>query len=122
MEDYYEQFMKLITCLQIAMNEGFILSNFRTGFLDYLRVTTGVLNIASLIDLKEAAQKYDNNCIDASGQKVKLNIQKIVPSLLRLGSTSQKEPKANTNKRPYLSKCQKYGHEEVRCWGKPPNS
>jgi hypothetical protein len=37
-EDYYEQFMKLIRCLQTTMGEGLIFSNFRTGFLDYLVV------------------------------------------------------------------------------------
>jgi hypothetical protein len=90
-EDYYERFMKLIRCLQTTVGEGFMLSNFRTGLLDYLRVTTSVLNIASLTELKEAAQKCEDNCTDASGRKVKLDIQQIVPSSSRSGNTSQKE-------------------------------
>jgi hypothetical protein len=47
--------MKLIRCLQIAMDEGFILNNFKMGLLNYLRVTTSVLIIASLTALKEEA-------------------------------------------------------------------
>jgi hypothetical protein len=47
--------MKLIRCLQTTVGEGFMLKNFRIGLLNYLRVTTNVLNIASLIELKEVA-------------------------------------------------------------------
>jgi hypothetical protein len=70
------------------MGEGFMLGNFRTGLLDYLRVTTSVLNIASLTELKEAAQKCEDNCTDAHGRKVKLDIQRIVSSSSRSGSTT----------------------------------
>ena len=45
--------MKLIKCLQTTMDEGFMLNNFKTCLLDYLRDTTSVLNIASPIELKE---------------------------------------------------------------------
>ena len=74
-EDYYERFIKLIRCLQTAVGEGFMLSNFKTCVLDYLRVTISVLNIASLIELKEAVQKCEDNCTNASSKKVKLDIQ-----------------------------------------------
>jgi hypothetical protein len=49
-EDYYERFMKL---MQTPMGEGFMLSNFWTGLLDYLRVITSMQNIAFLTELKE---------------------------------------------------------------------
>jgi hypothetical protein len=117
-----ERFMELIRCLQTTVDEGFMLNNFKTSLLDYLRVTTNVLNITSLTELKEAVQKCEDNCTDASGRKVKLDIQRIVPSSSRSGSTSQKEQGADTNRRPYCSKCQRYGHEEARCWGTSPNS
>jgi hypothetical protein len=121
-EDYYERFMKLIRCLQTIVGEGFMLSNFRIGLLDYLRIITSVLNIASVTELKEAAQKCEDNFIDAHGRKVKLDIQRIVPISSRSGSTIQKEQGGDTNKRPYCNKCQRYGHEEARYWGTPPNS
>jgi hypothetical protein len=105
-----------------SCGEGFMLSNFRTGLLDYLRITTSMLNIAFLTELKEAVQKCEDNCTDVSGRKVKLDIQRIVPSSSRLGSTSQKEQGADTNRRPYCNKYQRYGHEEARCWGTSPNS
>ena len=99
-----------------------MLNNFKTCLLDYLQITTSMLSIAFLIELKEAVQKCEDNCTNVSGRKVKLDIQRIVPSSLRLGSTSQKDQGMNTNRRPYCNKCQRYGHEEARCWGTSPNS
>jgi hypothetical protein len=66
---------------------GLYASNFRTSLLDYLRVTTSVLNITSLTKLKEAVEKYEDNCTDACGRKVKLDIQRIAPSSSKPGST-----------------------------------
>jgi hypothetical protein len=114
--------MKLIRYLQTTMDEGFMLNNFKTCLLDYLRVTTSVLNIASPIELKERVQKCEDNCTSVSGRKVKLDIQRIVPSSSRSCSTFQKEQRVDTNRRPYRSKCQRYGHKEARCWKTTPNS
>jgi hypothetical protein len=51
-----------------------MLSNFKTCILDYLKVTTSSLNIASLIELKEGVQKCEDNCTSISGRKVKLDV------------------------------------------------
>jgi hypothetical protein len=39
-QDYYERFMKLMKCLQSDVGQDFKLTYFRTGLLDYLRITT----------------------------------------------------------------------------------
>ena len=91
-----------------------MLSNFKIGLLDYPRITTSVLNIASLTELKEAAQKCEDNCTNAHRRKVKLDIQRIVSSSSRSSGTTQKEQGGDMNRKPYCSKCQRYGHEEAR--------
>lgn len=57
-----------------------MLTNFKIGLVDYRKVITSILNITYLTKLKEVAQNGEDNCIDVSGRKVKLDIQSVGPS------------------------------------------
>jgi hypothetical protein len=76
-QDYYERFMKLMKCLQSDVGEGFKLTYFRTGLLDYLRITTSGNTVETLNELKEVTRRCENNYIDALGRKLILHMKKI---------------------------------------------
>jgi hypothetical protein len=52
------------------VGEGFKLTYFRAGLLDYLRITTSNTTVETLNELKEVARRCENNCTDASRRKL----------------------------------------------------
>jgi hypothetical protein len=48
--------MKLMKCLQSDVGEGFKLTYYRTGLLDYLRITSSGTTVKTLNELKEVAE------------------------------------------------------------------
>lgn len=93
-QDYYERFMKVVKCLQTEVGEGFKLTYFWAGLLDYLKVTTNGSTANTLTELKELARRCETNCIDASGKKLYFQSKKTEPTNSRLlpHQCSQREP------------------------------
>jgi hypothetical protein len=69
--------MKLMKCLQSDVGECFKLTYFRTGLLDYLKITTSGTTVETLNELKEVARRCKNNCKDSLGKKLILHMKKM---------------------------------------------
>jgi hypothetical protein len=59
------------------VGEGFKVTYFRAGLLDYLKITTSGTTVETLNELKEVARRCENNCTDASGRKLILYMKKM---------------------------------------------
>ena len=120
-QDYYERFMKLIKCLQTEVGEGFKLTYFRAGLLDYLKVTTSGSSAKTLTELKELARRCETNCTDASGKKLYFQSKRTEPTNSRATAATAQADQAETVNRRSCSVCKKFGHEDKYCFVNPDN-
>jgi hypothetical protein len=113
--------MKLMKCLQSDVEEGFKLTYFRAGLLDYLRITPSSTTVETFNELKEVAQHCENNYTDASGRKLILHMKKMetAPNKVVVMSTKTKGLEAATKQ--YCTLFKRVGHDDSYCFNNPDN-
>jgi hypothetical protein len=113
--------MKLMKCLQSDVGEGFKLTYFRAGLLDYFRITTSGTTVETLNELKEVARRCENNCTDALGKKLIFHMKKMetAPSKA-MAMFTKMEGLEVVNKR-YCTLCRKVGHDDAYCFNNHDN-
>ena len=118
-QDYYDRFMTLIKCLQSDPGEGFRITNFRAGLLEYIKITTSVAPVKSLTELVDAALRCEENCTDSSGKPTKIEVKKVETSSKAV-TVTRKEP-GQEAPRKACGICKKLGHDDANCWYNPAN-
>ena len=112
-QDYYDRFMTLIKCLQSDPGEGFRITNFRAGLLEYIKITTSIAPVKTLTELVDAALRCEENCTDSSGKPTKIEVKK-VETTSKPATVTMKEPGQDVP-RQICGTCKKLGHEDRDC-------
>ena len=90
-QDYHDRFMTLIKCLQSDLGEGFQITNFRAGLLEYIKITTSIAPVKTLTELVDAALRCEENCTNSSGKPTKIKVKK-VETTSKPATVRRKEP------------------------------
>jgi len=76
-QGYYDRYMTLTKCLQSDPGEGFRITNFRAGLLEYIKITMSIASVRNLIWLVNVALRCEENCTDSSGKPTKLDVKRV---------------------------------------------
>jgi hypothetical protein len=118
---YYERFKKLMKCFQSDVGEGFKLTYFRACLSDYLQITTSGSIVETLNELKEVAWHYENNCIDASRNKLIVHMKKTEMAPFNKVGISTKIEGLKAASKWYCTLRKKFGHDDVNYFNNPTN-